>query len=145
MGFNYSSSLEQCRAGTACQALLPWAPQLCWQDQERGPCPPQPCPHRSPHGPPTWWSRLQGCPITTDQMQRRLQIQQGRQVGAIWLQETSGHKNKSRGKLATGRAGRAGRGVAAAARLRPPPSPHSRPRSARDPARLPPGPAPPGW
>lgn len=132
----------------------PWARQLCWQDRERGSLPtPSCCPHRSPHGPPTSWSRLQGCPITADQTQRRLQTQQSRQVGAIWLQETSGQKNKSRESWEAGRAGRAGRGVAAAARLRASTeSPHAGPAdgSARDPAwpppwpRCRPGPAPPG-
>lgn len=56
------------------------------------------CPRQSPLGPPTWRSRLQGCPVTTDQAQRRLQTP-SRQAGAIWLQETAGQKNKCQGKL----------------------------------------------
>lgn len=117
-----------------------------------GPAHPQCCPHRSPHGPPTWWSRLQGCPITTDQAQRRLQTQHSRQVGAIWLQETSGQKNKSRGKLGSRQSrpcrARCGRGRTALGRHRVPTrgprtQQHPGPGLAAAPAPLRPGPAPP--
>lgn len=78
MGFHCSSSLEPCRVGAADQGLLPRRhtvppPQLRWQDGERGaPACPQLLPTPEPPRPPTWWLRLQGCPVTTDQAQRRL-------------------------------------------------------------------------
>lgn len=73
--------------------------QLCWQNREWGiPAHPHPACAGAPSAPPTWWSRLQGCPVTTDQAQRRLQTP-SRQAGAIWLQEAAGQKNKSQGKL----------------------------------------------
>lgn len=100
VGHHCSSCLKPCRARSACQGLPPRRrtvppPQLCWQGRQWGvPAHPQLLPTPEPLGPPTWWSRLQGCPVTTDQAQRRLQIP-SRQAGAIWLQETAGQKNKS--------------------------------------------------